>query len=106
MTESEIQNAIHRALNSRPDTRVFRNHCGRVQDAQGRWHTFGLMRGSADLIGWCRGRFLSVEVKTATGRVSPEQENWMRQVIKHGGIAFVARSVEEAIEKLENEIGL
>jgi len=104
MTESEIQSAIHRALNSRPDTRVFRNHCGRVQDAQGRWHTFGLMRGSADLIGWCRGRFLSVEVKTPTGRVSSEQQNWMQRVNEHGGIAFVARSAEEAIRLLENNL--
>jgi hypothetical protein len=104
MTESQIQAEVHRALNSRPDTRVFRNHCGRVQGKDGQWHTFGLMKGSADLIGWCRGRFLSVEVKTATGRVSPEQENWMNQVNKHGGIAFIARSAEQAVRELDSRL--
>lgn len=107
MTEAEIQSAIHRALGSRADTRIFRNHVGKVQDAQGRWHTFGLAPGSADLIGWQSvevtqdmvGRrlavFLSVEVKTQTGRLSPAQENWRRVVESHGGIAVVARSIND-----------
>ena len=100
MTESQIQSAIHRAIGSRPDCRLFRNHTGKVQDKSGRWHTFGLATGSADLIGWCRGRFLSIEVKSATGRIRPEQQAWMEAVNAHGGIAFVARSVEEANELL------
>lgn len=107
MTEAEIQSAIHRALGSRADTRIFRNHVGKVQDAQGRWHTFGLAPGSADLIGWQSieitqdmvGRrlavFLSVEIKTETGRLSPAQENWRRAVEAHGGIAVVARSIND-----------
>ena len=107
MTESEIQAAVMRKLGSRPDTRVFRNHCGSVQDRQGRWHTFGLARGSADLIGWQTltitpdmvgqriAQFLSVEVKSATGRVRPEQEAWARTVNEHGGHAIIVRSVEE-----------
>jgi penicillin-binding protein-related factor A (putative recombinase) len=104
MTESDIQAAVHRALNSRADTRVFRNHVGNVQDSRGRWHRFGLQPGSADLIGWCNGIFLSVEIKTKAGRLSAEQINWMDQVRKHGGIAFVARSAEEAIQLLNDEI--
>jgi len=69
-----------------------------------RWHTFGLAPGSADLIGWVRGRFLSIEVKSATGRVRPDQQNWMNVVNSHGGIAFVARSVAEAVELLEQHL--
>ena len=106
MTESEIQSAIHRTLGSRPDVRLFRNHVGKVRDADGRWHTFGLAPGSADLIGWVRGRFLSIEIKSATGRIRPEQQNWMNAVNAHGGIAFVARSAAEAVEKLDHEIRL
>lgn len=106
MTESEIQSAIHRTLASRPDVRLFRNHVGKVRGEDGRWHTFGLAPGSADLIGWVRGRFLSIEVKSATGRVRPEQTNWMNAVNAHGGIAFVARSAAEAVEKLDHEIRL
>jgi len=107
MTESEIQAAVMRKLGSRPDTRVFRNHTGSVQDQAGRWHTFGLAKGSADLIGWQTliitqdmvgtkvAQFLSVEVKTFTGRVRPEQEAWARTVNAHGGRAIIVRSVED-----------
>lgn len=113
MTENQIQAEIHRALGSRPDCRVFRNHIGKVQDTQGRWHTFGLAPGSADLVGWQSvivteemiGKrvaiFLSVEVKTKAGQVSKAQEAWLRTVREHGGIAAVARSVAEAVEELK-----
>lgn len=106
MTESEIQSAIHRKLGSRPDVRLFRNHVGKVRDERGRWHAFGLAPGSADLIGWHSvtvtpdmvgqqvAVFLSVEVKTATGRVREDQEAWARIVKHHGGKAIIARSTE------------
>ena len=41
--------------------------------------------------------FTSVEVKTATGRVSTEQRQWLEAVQAAGGIAGVARSVEDAL---------
>jgi len=108
MTESTIQNKIRLALGSRPDVRLFRNHVGVVKDQRGQVHTFGLRKGSADLIGWVRifhiAVFLSIEVKTATGRVRPEQQQWMKNVNESGGIAFVARSEEEAIDQLNEYI--
>ncbi|NBV62639.1 MAG: VRR-NUC domain-containing protein, partial [Rhodobacteraceae bacterium] len=36
------------------------------------------------------------EVKAERGRVSPEQRQWLEAVQAAGGIAGVARSVEEA----------
>lgn len=78
--------------------RLFRNQVGRFQTKEGRWVTTGLCVGSSDLIGWTgTGRFLAVEVKTPTGRTTPEQEAFIAAVRKSGGIAFVARSAEEAI---------
>jgi hypothetical protein len=41
--------------------------------------------------------FTSIEVKTPTGRVSPEQRQWLEAVQAAGGIAGVARSVEDAL---------
>ena len=40
--------------------------------------------------------FTSLEVKAERGRVSPEQRQWLEAVQAAGGIAGVARSVEEA----------
>ena len=108
MSETNIQNQILAAIGSRADCRLFRNHVGRVQDAHGRWHTFGLCPGSADLIGWravtimpehvgqTLAVFLSIEVKTPTGKARPEQLRWFKAVQSHGGIGMVARSVAEA----------
>lgn len=108
MSETNIQNQILAVIGSRPDCRLFRNHVGRVQDDRGRWHTFGLCPGSADLIGWravtitaehvgqTLAVFLSIEVKTATGKPRPEQLRWLAAVQRHGGIAMIARSVQEA----------
>jgi hypothetical protein len=109
-TEAEVQNSIRLAIN-RGDTRVFRNHCGRVQDARsGRWHVFGLAPGSSDLIGIRRvritpemvgqtvGLFVAVEVKSPTGgRVSPEQSAFLDFVTGFGGIAGIAKSADEAL---------
>ena len=40
--------------------------------------------------------FTSIEVKSPTGRVRPEQQQWIDAVQAAGGIAGVARSVEDA----------
>jgi len=108
MTESQIQTDILRAINSRSDARVFRNHVGKVCDHQGRWHSFGLAPGSADLIGWRQvviqpehvgtviAQFVSLEVKSATGRPSKQQQTWECIVNQHGGCARIVRSVEDA----------
>jgi hypothetical protein len=109
MTESKIQAQIFRAINSRRDARLFRNHVGKVLDNRGRWHSFGLAPGSADLIGWRQlvirpehvgqtiAQFFSVEVKTQTGKPSNGQRAWYRTVENHGGMAVIARSVEDVI---------
>ncbi len=47
------------------------------------------------MVGQRFARFLSIEVKTPSGRLSPEQETWQAAVQKAGGIAVVARSVED-----------
>lgn len=108
MIESEIQYAIRIACGRLPDVRLFRNNVG-VADVRGAKIRFGLTKGSSDLIGWIRqeingvkvARFLSLEVKTETGRVSPEQELWIKLVRTFGGFACVVRSVEDALAAIE-----
>lgn len=58
--------------------------------------------GSSDIIGVMPdGRFLAIECKTARGKLSTPQEDFLSSVLKRGGVAFVARSVEDVKEKIE-----
>jgi hypothetical protein len=42
------------------------------------------------------GRFVALEVKTPTGRVSPDQRRWADLVRARGGYVATVRSVDEA----------
>ena len=95
--ESNISNAIMIAL-SDAGCLVFRNNVGVLKDANGRPIRYGLGTGSSDIIGLCAdGTFLAVEVKTATGRVSPAQTAFIAAVRRRGGRAGVARCPADAL---------
>jgi hypothetical protein len=106
-SEQSIQQHIRIAC-STGATRLFRNNTGTLRDQHGRPVQFGLCKGSADLIGYRTititpdmvgqqvAVFTSIEVKTLTGRIRPEQRAWMEKIQAAGGIAGVARSVEDA----------
>ena len=108
--ETTIQQQIRLALGTRPDLRLFRNNTGTLPDPRtGRPVQFGLARGSADLIGLRSvtitpemvgqqvAVFTSIEVKTAKGRPTEAQQNWLHMVRRAGGIAGIARSVSDAL---------
>jgi hypothetical protein len=104
--EAKVQNTIRLAL-GRGLVRLFRNNTGALKDQQGRLVTFGLCKGSSDLIGWRSttvtpdmvGRqvaiFVAIEVKDR-GRPTPEQQAFVALVRKAGGLAGIARSIVEA----------
>ena len=57
--------------------------------------------GVADILGILPGgRLLAIEVKSPKGRVSPHQQQFIDEVNQRGGLAFVARSVEEVEQYL------
>ena len=107
-SEQQIQQQIRIAC-SNGATRLFRNNTGTLRDQHGRPVQFGLCKGSGDLIGYRTVEitpdmvgqrlavFCSIEVKSATGRIRPEQRQWLDAVQAAGGIAGVARSVEDAL---------
>ena len=94
--------------------RVFRNNVGQGELVRGGYVKFGLHKGAGDLLGWKSieitpdmvGKraaiFLSIEVKEPGGKTNKEraeeQENWRRQILNAGGIAGVARSVDDAMQ--------
>lgn len=59
--------------------------------------------GILDLTLCLNGWFISIEIKNEKGVVSPQQKVHIRNIIKAGGIAFVARSLKEVLDKLEEE---
>lgn len=108
--ETKIQNRILLALSEAGCT-VWRNETSgawvgkqihrdgdQVTLTNARMITFGLAVGSSDIVGIApNGRFLAIEVKTSTGRATKEQLRFIEAVNNAGGIAGIARSVEDAL---------
>ena len=120
LSERQIQTQILLQC-GRGDTRLFRQNVGQgwvgrlirqqagtVELAAARPLHAGLCEGSSDLIGWRTVEvtpdmvgqrlavFAAIEVKSATGRPTPEQTAFLAAVREAGGVACVARSVEDA----------
>ena len=104
-TEAELQTKVRTALGAVPDLCLWRNNVGSPDGV----HHYGLPKGSADLVGILAmpmvdgrtcGRFIALELKSPTGRVSPEQVTWLACVRRFGGFAAVIRSVPEALEAI------
>ena len=58
---------------------------------------FGVL-GQPDIQGCLDGRWIGIEVKTATGRQRPAQVAFLATIQKAGGLYIVARSPDEAVE--------
>ena len=124
MNESDIHRAIQLAA-THEGWRLFHQNVGmawagnvveqtpsRVVIVNPRPLRAGLCTGSGDLIGWVPmdiggvtvGVFASVEAKTKRGRVTDAQANFLTQVNDFGGIAVIARSDSEAVEKINEAV--
>ena len=123
MSETEILRRVQLAAGGLPGVRLFRNQVGAgvagvvvarpepgLLLVRGNQVTMGLCTGSSDLVGWRAltitpdlvgqtvAQFLALEVKTQTGRVSPEQTRFIEALTKFGGLAAVVRSDAEAVK--------
>jgi penicillin-binding protein-related factor A (putative recombinase) len=56
------------------------------------------INGVSDIIGIYKGKALFIEVKSAKGRLRPDQIKFMAQAKQEGAICIVARSIED-VEK-------
>lgn len=98
--EKHIQAGILHYLNLVPDCIAFQIYNGAVFDQrQGHFRANNNKfrpKGIPDIIGSIRGVPLGIEVKTKTGRLSPEQIR-MHEILKFNGwIVGVCRSIEDA----------
>lgn len=127
MNETNIMRSIMAAI-SKPGTRVFRQNTGVAWQGDVRKNPdgsitirnprpihAGLCKGSSDLIGWKSvlvashhvGKrlavFLAIETKGKRTVTTPEQTNFLDRVKSDGGLAGIARSVDDA-QQITNQI--
>ena len=103
MTEHSIQNAIRLRL-SELGFCVFRANVGRFQTKDGRWFDTGLPKGFSDLFAVKDGRVYFLEVKTETGKVRPEQVQFLAVMRdRYGCVAEIVRSVEDAVRTVTGD---
>lgn len=102
MTEAEILRAVRLAVGGLPDVCLWRNSVGVATHRDGRTVPYGICRGAADLLGVLApsGRFVALEVKSARGRLTREQDLFLALVRHYGGFACVVRSVNDALEAI------
>jgi len=102
MTETEIQAQILTYLQYR-GILATRNQSGTVH-VGGTWMNLG-SPGWPDIIGCLPGgRFLGIEVKRPGGKASKEQQQRINQIAAKGGLIFLATSVEDVRDKLEERL--
>ena len=72
-------------------------------DGRERFVRFGLTKGASDLLGVLApdGRIVAIELKSARGRTTPEQDAFLAGIRAFGGFACVVRSADEARAAIE-----
>jgi len=100
MTEADLQRAVMTWLTKRCIMH-FRMPLGAVMHQVGGnmiWKKNPL-KGFPDIAGVLkrrdRGRFFAIELKTAKGRLSPEQNYWQMALAETGAAVAVIRSIED-----------
>jgi hypothetical protein len=101
-TEAQILKAIVALLKHHPRVaQCWRQNSGTFQernrDGSVRYIRANTAKGMSDIMGVLKdGRTLAIEVKSATGRMRPGQEEFLSTIRQAGGVAGVCRSVEDA----------
>ena len=106
LTEKQIENAILDYLTFLPGMYFKNNSVGiydpvkKVHRKPSKYHRNGV----SDILG-CdgNGSFVAIEVKTKKGRLSENQKQFIKEVNENGGIAFVARSVDDVRTRLAGQ---
>lgn len=103
--EAAIQDSIRVAL-AQAGYVVFRTNVGKVKTADGRFFDTGLPSGFPDLMGFKpeNGKIYFIEVKTPVGHRRKDQINFANFLRDKCAIYGVARSAEEAVTIVRDEL--
>lgn len=110
MTHGELIDAIIQEASDRNIARLFRNPSGLAKhrkDGKTWVVPYGVGPkggGGHDVLGWrmCDGKFVSIDAKVGNDKLSAAQIKWGKWVLAGKGIAGEARTVEQAMELIEN----
>jgi hypothetical protein len=101
LLEKDIQKQILMLLRKHPRVQwVARFNSGTFMDGD-RYITSNSQRGMSDILGMLKGgRLFAIECKSRTGRIQPHQQEFLDLINAGGGVAFVARSVDDVLNNM------
>lgn len=81
------------------------NTTGTYDSKKGVYRSLGKfqLKGTSDILGILPdGKFLAIEVKSETGRATVEQKAFIEKIKKSGGIAFIAKNLQDVERELKD----
>jgi hypothetical protein len=100
--ESEIQKSILDYLRLKGILSWKNNNVGIYKKETGQYIP-SHHKGISDIFAIKDGVFYSIEVKRPSGKTTPDQVQFLQQVVANGGIGIVARSVEDVMAHFERQ---
>jgi len=99
-SEATVLTEVLKALRAHPEVIWCERMNSGVTRMGSRYIRFG-WRGCPDVLGQLKGgRLLGVEVKSRTGHLSKEQLDFLEQIRSGGGVAFIARGIQDVCYEL------
>ena len=105
LSEREIEQSILAWLNYQPRCKAWKNK------SQGTYDPYKKVfrrpsskfteKGTSDILGIWYGKMLCIEVKSAKGRLSPEQKAFLTEMAGLGAICLLARSLDNVIDAFD-----
>ena len=101
LLEKDIQKQILMLLKRHPKVQwVARFNSGTFVSGD-RYISSNSQSGMSDILGMLKGgRLFAIECKSRTGKIMPHQQDFLDLINNGGGLAFVARSVEDVTIRL------
>ena len=105
-SEKEIETAILDYLQVVPHCHAWKNQTTGMYDPKlggfRKLNSKHNAKGSCDILACIKGIFVGIEVKkTAKAKATEHQKEFIQNILKAGGVAFVACSISEVIHKLK-----
>jgi hypothetical protein len=102
VSEAELLQVSLETLSQLDGVFVWRNNTGAALDRRtGRFVRFGVP-GGADILGCAHGAPIALELKSQRGRQTHEQQVFQRAFERGGGLYRVVRTLEEALQVVED----